>query len=90
MHEKAILDDLMRKIVSISTERKVAKVTEVHVKLGSLCHMSPGHFREHFIDASRGTVAEGARVDAEVIPGITHPRARDIVLERLEVEEEEE
>ena len=32
--------------------------------LGPLSHFTPAHFREHFADAARGTIAEGAEVDA--------------------------
>jgi hydrogenase nickel incorporation protein HypA/HybF len=48
--------------------------------------VSPEHFREHFVDASRGTLAEGARVDARLDGAITGDRARDVVLEAVDVE----
>jgi hydrogenase nickel incorporation protein HypA/HybF len=51
----------MKTIGALAEGRRVAVV---RVKLGALAHMDPGHFREHFEEASRGTVAEGASVDA--------------------------
>ena len=38
------------------------RVTRIRVRLGALSHFTPEHFREHFEDAARGTLAEGAEV----------------------------
>jgi hydrogenase nickel incorporation protein HypA/HybF len=52
------------------------------VRLGALSHFTAGHFREHFEDASRGTVAEGALVDAVVENDATDR----VLIEAVEVE----
>ena len=46
--------------------------------------MTPAHFVEHFVDATRGTVAEGARCDVEQIDP-RDPLAQSIVLESVEL-----
>ena len=56
------------------------------MRLGALSHFTPEHFREHFVDASRGTIAEGATVDAVVDVDVAADRARDVVIESVEVE----
>ena len=56
------------------------------MRLGALSHFTPEHFREHFEDASRGTLAEGAEVEAVLDGDIADARARDVVLESVEVE----
>ena len=56
------------------------------MRLGALSHFTPEHFREHFGDASRGTLAEGAAVDAVLADDIDDPRATGVVLESVEVE----
>ena len=61
-------------------------MTRVVVQLGALSHFTPEHFREHFEDATRGTVADGAAVEAALDEDISAPRARDVVLETCEVE----
>jgi hydrogenase nickel incorporation protein HypA/HybF len=61
-------------------------VTRVEVRLGALSHFTPEHFGEHFDDASRGTLAAGATVEAEVDADLSSPRARDVVLTAVEVE----
>ena len=66
MHEKALMDDLMRKITAQAQAEGGVRVTRIRVRLGALSHFTAVHFREHFEDASRGTVAAGAEVEAEV------------------------
>ena len=86
MHERALMQDVMRKIEEVAREDGAARVTRIAVRLGALSHFTPEHFREHFEDASRGTMAEGAQVAATVDQDPAHERARDVVLESVEVE----
>ena len=86
MHERALMDDLMRKIESVAHENDGVRVTRITVKLGALSHFTPEHFREHFADASRGTLAEGAEVDAVLEDDVHAPNATGVVLESVEVE----
>lgn len=83
MHERALLDDLMRRILEVSADNDGARVVGVHVWLGALSHFTAEHFREHFADAAEGTVAEGAVVTATVDGDVAHPRAQGVVLERV-------
>jgi hydrogenase nickel incorporation protein HypA/HybF len=85
MHEKALMDDLMAKILAVSAAEGGARVTRVRVWLGALSHFTPGHFREHFDDAARGTLAEGAAVDATLDDDVSDPRAQGVVLESVVV-----
>ena len=86
MHERALMDDLMRKIESVAHENDGVRVTRITVKLGALSHFTPEDFREHFADASRGTLAEGAEVDAVLEDDVHAPNATGVVLESVEVE----
>ena len=86
MHEQALMRDVMARIEDVARAEGAARVTRLSVRLGALSHFTPDHFREHFADASRGTLAEGAAVDAEVDGDPTADRARDVVLESVEVE----
>ena len=86
MHEKALMDDLMRTIASRARAEDARRVTRIRVRLGALSHFSPAHFREHFEDASRGTLAEGAEVIAELRVDPTEPEAQGVVLESIDVE----
>jgi hydrogenase nickel incorporation protein HypA/HybF len=86
VHERSLIADLMRKIAAIAREESARKVISVKVQLGALCHLSAPHLREHFAQAAGGTVAEGARLDIEVLTDVTDPHAQEILLDSLEVE----
>jgi hydrogenase nickel incorporation protein HypA/HybF len=86
VHEQALMRDLMEKIATEASAEGAARVTRVRVRLGALSHLTEDHFREHFEDASRGTVAEGAAVEAELRTDPTEPHAQGMVLESIEIE----
>ncbi len=86
VHERALMRDVMRKIEEVARAGGATRVTRVRVRLGALSHFTPEHFREHFEDAARGTVADGAEVDALPDDDLTDAGARDVVVESVEVE----
>jgi len=85
MHEATLLKDIMRKLEHVADEQGAARITAVHLRLGALAHISADHLREHFEEASRGTRAEGARVEIEEVAEIDDPHAQDILLTSVEV-----
>ncbi len=87
MHEFSLIADLMRKIESIAHENDARKVIGVKVKLGALSHTSSEHFREHFVRLSEGTIADGAKLDIEVLTDTTDPYSQQIILDSIEIEE---
>lgn len=86
MHERALMEDVMRKIEEVARADGAVRVTRVVVRLGALSHFTPQHFMEHFADASRGTIADGAAVDALVDPDERTPSATGVVVESVELE----
>jgi hydrogenase nickel incorporation protein HypA/HybF len=85
MHEKALMDDLMAKILAVAQAEGGDRVVRIRVHLGALSHFTPAHFREHFDDAARGTLAQGAEIDAELGTDLTAANATGVVLESVEV-----
>ena len=85
MHEFSLIKDLIRKISSIALEQHARKVLSVTIKLGALSHISPDHFREHFVHASQGTISEGARLNIEFMTDVTDPQSQDVLIENIEV-----
>ena len=85
MHERALLDDLLREIAAVAAREGAACVTRVEVRLGALSHFTPEHFREHFEDAARGTVAEGASVVATLDGDLGDPHADGVRLVAIDV-----
>lgn len=86
MHERALMNDVVSRIEEVGRAGGAVRVTRVTVRLGALSHFTADHFREHFADASRDTIAEGAIVDAVVETDIHDPRASGVLLESVEVE----
>lgn len=87
MHEFSLIANLIKKIRSLAGEHPGRKIVAVNVTLGALSHISASHFREHFAQASRGTAAEGARLNVESKSDIADPHAQEIILESVELEE---
>ncbi len=80
------MDDLMRKLEAEARSEGGRRVTRIRVRLGALSHFTEAHFREHFEHASRGTIAEGAEVEAELRTDPTEADAQGVVLESIELE----
>ena len=85
MHERALLADLVREIETVAAREGASGVRSVEVAVGPMSHMTPAHFVEHFADATRGTLAEGARCRVRQID-LADPLAQSIVLESVELE----
>jgi len=85
MHEFSLMADLFRKIENISQDNGGSKVVGVKVKLGALAHITPDHFAEHFVEFSKGTPAEGAKLDVVQLDNQNDPNAQDILLDSVEV-----
>ncbi len=87
MHEQSLMADLMKQIESIARKQGAAKIVCVNVKLGALSHISADHFKVHFVQAAKGTCAEHARLEVEILKDVHNPNAQEILLDSLEVEE---
>lgn len=81
MHERALMRDLLGRVDEAARAEGATRVTSVRVRVGPLSHFTPEHFREHFADAARGTIAEGASVVVA-----SDAAGADVVLESLELE----
>lgn len=81
------MKDLMHKIETIARAQEAGRVVAIRVKLGALCHISPAHFTEHFIASAAGTVADGAKIEIDVMDDITHPQAQDVLLDSVMLED---
>lgn len=86
MHEAGLMRDLMRRIAQAVEANGAHRVVGVQVWLGALSHLSAAHFRAHFDTESRGTLAEGARLNVTESTDETDPRAQFLLLESLDLE----
>jgi hydrogenase nickel incorporation protein HypA/HybF len=79
------MEDLVRKVLAVAEAERAASVVGIRVRLGALSHFTPEHFREHWVDASRGTLAEGAEVVATLDGALEGEAAQGVVLESVEL-----
>jgi hydrogenase nickel incorporation protein HypA/HybF len=87
MHEHGVMRTLMRRIEETARAEKARRVVGVSVILGPLSHMTVEHFGEHFEQAAAGTIAEGATLHVSTSSDIRDPRAADVLLDGIEVED---
>lgn len=87
MHEHALIKRIVDKIVAIARSNGSARVKSFTIWLGALSHTSPQHFHEHIDPLLIGTVAENAEIEFIVSEDINDPKAQEIVLDSIEIEE---
>jgi hydrogenase nickel incorporation protein HypA/HybF len=86
MHETGIVRDLVRRVVDTAAQTDAARVSEVRVWLGALSQFSPGHFREHFDEEVRGTLAEQATLEIVASQDVDDPDAQHVILQSVELD----
>ncbi|TDX31097.1 hydrogenase nickel incorporation protein HypA/HybF [Modicisalibacter xianhensis] len=86
MHEASLIRNLMHRIEEIAETEGAKRVVSVSVWLGALSHMSERHFIEHFNDAAKGTIAEGAELAITLSTDTDHKDAQELLLDSIEVE----
>lgn len=85
MHEMHLINDLMKKIITLAEDNQAEGISRVTVQLGALSHISGDHFREHFEEAATGTMAEKASLEIIEEKDIHAPDAQDILLKDIEI-----
>ncbi len=85
MHEWSVIIPLLRAIEFAAEAHHATRVVGATVAIGPLSGLSEEHLREHFVLASRGSIAEGATLTIEVRREVADPGGLAIVLERIEV-----
>lgn len=86
MHETGIVRDLVRRLEAAARDAGATRVSRVTIRLGALSQFSPAHFREHFDEEIRGTLAEGAALRILTCEDIADARAQDLMVESIDLE----
>jgi hydrogenase nickel incorporation protein HypA/HybF len=89
MHETGIVRDLVQRLVQAARDAGAERVIAVSVWLGALSPFSPEHFREHYDDEARGTMAEGATLHITASDDVTDPNAQHVVLQSVDLDVDE-
>jgi hydrogenase nickel incorporation protein HypA/HybF len=69
MHELALTESLVGIVVEESRRQNVARVKAVVLEIGAIGQVEPESLRFCFDAVTRGTIAEGARLDIVTVPG---------------------
>jgi len=68
MHELRIAEDLISIVTETATEEGLKKVAKVSVCFGEMVQIDCGCFEVAFSEFVKGTIAENAEIDIEIIP----------------------
>lgn len=68
MHEMALCEGLVQLIESERAQRGFASVSRVRLALGAFANVEPEALRFGFEVATRGTAAEGAELQFDIVP----------------------
>jgi hydrogenase nickel incorporation protein HypA/HybF len=69
MHEMALAESMLGIVEQAARAHGAAKVTAVRLELGTLAHVEAEALRFCFDVMSRDTVAEGAALEIDAVPG---------------------
>ena len=68
MHEISLSAELARIVTQVAVKEELTLVTRINLQFGALIQVVPDIFRFAFQEAVRGTLAENAVVEIEIIP----------------------
>lgn len=86
MHESGIVRDLARRMEQAAAKAGASRISGAKIWLGALSQFSTDHFREHFEEEARGTLAEGAVLDIELSDDVLHPDAQHVIMQSIDLE----
>ena len=70
MHELAIVEALLETIVPKAKENGAKKILEVNFHVGEMSGIVPSCIHEYFALASKGTIAENAKINLKTMPAM--------------------
>ncbi|MBW1896221.1 MAG: hydrogenase maturation nickel metallochaperone HypA [Deltaproteobacteria bacterium] len=81
MHELAVAESLLKIVVEEGKKHGLSRVTQVRLRIGELSTVVPDALTFSFDVISQGTLAEGAKLIAEMTPVIAHCNTCDLDFE---------
>jgi hydrogenase nickel incorporation protein HypA/HybF len=69
MHEMSLVESVVALVEDERRKQDFARVRVIRLKLGALGHAEPEALRFCFDAVASGTIAEGARLEIETVPG---------------------
>ena len=78
-----MMEELLGELKRLADENGGGRVVAVDIVVGALAGISPDHLREHFLESSPGSVAEGAVFRARMSGD---PLSTGLLIESMELE----
>ena len=75
MHELPIVKEVLKTVLRVAQEEKASKILKVTLEVGDMHDLVDEWVKKYFVFASRGTVAEGARIEIRRLPVICRCKA---------------
>jgi len=69
MHEVSLIEDVIALIEQERARQAFGRVTVIRLEVGALGHVEPDALRFCFDAVTTGTIAQGSRLEIELIPG---------------------
>ncbi len=85
MHEGALTEDLFEHAMIHAKEANARRVTRLKVTIGALSDATPESIEFYFNSLAPGTIAEGAVLEFDTVPGQAHCNAcgKDVSIEEF-------
>lgn len=85
MHEMALAESVVEIVERQARAAEAGRITVVWLEIGALSHVMPEAMRFSFAAVSQGSLAEGARLEIERVPGKAwcHECGREIEIAAL-------
>ena len=80
MHELGIVESVLKSATAKARESGAKKVTAIRLRVGDMEMLTPEALQESFGLAAAGTLAEGAKLHVEIIPG------HEVIVDEIEIE----
>ena len=69
MHEMSLVESVVALVEDERRKQEFSRVLMIRLKVGALGHAEPDALRFCFDAVATGTIAEGSRLEIEIIPG---------------------
>ncbi len=69
MHEVSLIENVIALVEDERAKQAFCRVNLIRLKLGALGHAEPDALRFCFDAVATGTIAQGARLEIEIVPG---------------------
>jgi hydrogenase nickel incorporation protein HypA/HybF len=86
LNERSLIADIMSRVLELAERAGALKVTVVRVRLGALSQASPERLQERWQHMTRGTVADGSRLEITRSDDPGAPHAAGIALGGVDAE----